>query len=259
VVKGDEEVSFYSSQDEAFIGGAMEMAADGMFGGGGGGWAWSFTDALRRYNGGNLTEDMVGEFYAITWGTQASNVSATAVEGGFNVGYTATLTGKTYQGDFVSTERILNYFQTLADLYGSDKPSYLSNWNNEDKRPWNDIRTGISVGGAFLETMNQGVRGGNRVINILSGTKGFTPYVQGVSKVLKPLGTGVGVISLGATVVNAFTDPNGPQIHHLIDAAADIGSIICPVFGLIWFAGDLISQGVSGKSLSENIQGLIKK
>jgi RHS repeat-associated protein len=68
----------------------------------------------------------------------------------------------------------------------------------------------------------------------------------------------LGATSIALTVVDAAI--NGPQLKHGIDAAVGFASFV-PVAGVAvgaaWFVGNLISIGVSGKSLSENIQNVI--
>jgi RHS repeat-associated protein len=111
-------VELFGSQDEAFMFGALQMEQNGMWGGGSG-WAGSFGEALGRYNGGNITEGMVAGFYKATWGGQASNISAAAVNGGFNVSFTATSSGNSYSDYFVTAESIMSSFGFLDGLYGN--------------------------------------------------------------------------------------------------------------------------------------------
>jgi RHS repeat-associated protein len=95
--RGDEEVSFYSSQDEAFGAGATQMSDNGWWGGGGGGggggWARSFDAALANFNGGLITPGMVQGYFEQTWtGTGRYNISAVYSGGvhmgmGFNVSW----------------------------------------------------------------------------------------------------------------------------------------------------------------------------
>jgi RHS repeat-associated protein len=111
-------VELFGSQDDAFMFGALQMEQNSMWGGGSG-WAGSFGEALGRYNGGNITEGMVAGFYKATWGNQATNISAKAVSGGFNVAFTATSSGNSYSDYFVTAESITSSFGFLQGLYGN--------------------------------------------------------------------------------------------------------------------------------------------
>ena len=72
----------------------------------------------------------------------------------------------------------------------------------------------------------------------------------------------LGAAGIALSVIDAATDPNGPQLKHGIDVAVGVASFI-PVagefIGVGWFVGNLVSLGVNGKSLSENIQTVIDK
>lgn len=79
-----------------------------------------------------------------------------------------------------------------------------------------------------------------------------------MERVTKPIGTGMGWTSVVLSGASALTDPKGPQLHHAIDVVTGVASIYCPVFGLVWFAGDILSRGINGKGLSDNIQAAIE-
>lgn len=72
------------------------------------------------------------------------------------------------------------------------------------------------------------------------------------------IGNGLTVLSVGVTVTDAVI--NGPKAHHAVDLAVTAGIYYTcasvPVFGwaagLVYFAADMTSQAVSGKSLSQN-------
>ncbi|WP_037361228.1 DUF6443 domain-containing protein [Asinibacterium sp. OR53] len=72
----------------------------------------------------------------------------------------------------------------------------------------------------------------------------------------------LGSAGIALSVIDAATDPNGPQLKHGIDIAVGAATFIPVVgefVGVGWFVGNLISLGVNGKSLSENIQNAIEK
>ncbi|MFT3704798.1 MAG: DUF6443 domain-containing protein [Agriterribacter sp.] len=113
-------VTLYQSQDETFMAATMQMGQLGLYGAEEG-FAGSFEDALRRYNGGTVTSDMAAQFYRATWGSEASNISTTDAENGFNLSYTATSSGKSYT-EFVTAASIIESLDFLAELYsGEDK------------------------------------------------------------------------------------------------------------------------------------------
>jgi RHS repeat-associated protein len=164
-------LTFFSSQDEAFMAGAMQMEQNGWWGGGGSGsgWANSFAQALKRYNGGRVTTGMVAAFYSATWGFQASNISARETTGGFYVSFTATSTGNRYPNYFVSTNSILEYFTILASLDdggqgGKSKNQSMNMWSsmadNTDLSfgiaTWNSHTRWVGVTGFGLTTISTG-------------------------------------------------------------------------------------------------------
>jgi RHS repeat-associated protein len=68
----------------------------------------------------------------------------------------------------------------------------------------------------------------------------------------------LGATGIGLTVVDAAI--NGPQLKHEIDGLVGFISfapVVGTAVGASWFVGNLISLGVNGKSLSENIQNAI--
>lgn len=72
----------------------------------------------------------------------------------------------------------------------------------------------------------------------------------------------LGVATIGLTIFDAANDPKGWQTKHTIDASA-AGLCLIPgvgeIFGPVWFLANLVSLGINGKSISENIQNAIDK
>jgi hypothetical protein len=100
-----------------------------------------------------------------------------------------------------------------------------------------------------LATFEAGFNAANKIKPASSFANG-AKVVSGASKLL-------GAAGIGLTIADAATDPNGWQTKHTIDAAIGVASFapgVGQVVAISWFVGNLISQGVSGKSLSENIQ-----
>ncbi|HEY5406726.1 MAG TPA: hypothetical protein VIJ92_06560, partial [Ginsengibacter sp.] len=100
--------------------GAMNMDASG---GWGNGHASSFDQALSQYNGGNITADMAREYLSITEGMQVGDLSATSVDGGFNISYTASKTGNSYSDVFTSTQIIKSGLDFLSTQDGNNQGS----------------------------------------------------------------------------------------------------------------------------------------
>jgi len=112
--------TYFGSDDMAFIFGAMNMDASG---GWGNGHASSFDQALSQYNGGNITADMAREYLSITEGMQVGDLSATSVDGGFNISYTASKTGNSYSDVFTSTQIIKSGLDFLSTQDGNNQES----------------------------------------------------------------------------------------------------------------------------------------
>lgn len=68
--------------------------------------------------------------------------------------------------------------------------------------------------------------------------------------------------SISLTIIDAANDPDGWQTKHTSDAVFGGLSFLLDadqIIGMGWFVGNLISLGVNGKGLSENIQDAINK
>jgi len=63
----------------------------------------------------------------------------------------------------------------------------------------------------------------------------------------------LGAANIALTAIDAFTNPDGPQLHHGIDAAVGVVSIAFPVFGAIYGIADLSFQIFTHESISEHI------
>lgn len=96
--------------------------------------------------------------------------------------------------------------------------------------------------------------------NAANKTSPSTTFANG-AKVTSSASKVLGGIGIGLTIVDAANDPKGWQTKHTIDAVVGGLSFLPGVgqfIGLGWFVGNLISEAVSGRSLSENIQRAIE-
>jgi hypothetical protein len=85
--------------------------------------------------------------------------------------------------------------------------------------------------------------------NLNTDRKLFT----GVSASLEAASKKIAVANIILTGTGALI--NGKwKWHNTIDFATSIASYACPLFGLVWFLGDIVSEAVSQKTLSENIE-----
>jgi len=106
---------------------------------------------------------------------------------------------------------------------------------------------------AALTTIEAGFNAANKASAADDFVKG-AKVTSSASKVL-------GAAGIGLTIIDAANDPKGWQTKHTVDAVVGGLSFLPGVgqaIGVGWFVGNLISQGVSGKSLSENIQAAIE-
>jgi RHS repeat-associated protein len=89
--------------------------------------------------------------------------------------------------------------------------------------------------------------------SLLGETSQFVKY----SNVMKGVGTGLSIISIGLTVADGLNDKNGFQEKHAIDIAAGAMCflpVIGQAWGILWFSANIISIQTTGKSLSTNMQ-----
>ena len=85
--------------------------------------------------------------------------------------------------------------------------------------------------------------------NLNNDVKLFT----GVTRSLEGVSRGIAGVNLALDVTDAVI--NGKwETHNTVDAIVAVASVEFPIFGLAWFVGDIISEAVSGRSISENIQ-----
>jgi RHS repeat-associated protein len=244
----------FASDDQAFMYGAMNMTW-GSDGGGGSdgsiGFAGSFEEALNRYNGGMITEGMAQEYQAITWGTQASNVTASSVNGGFNVGLTATSTGNSYTV-FVSTQSIRDGMDFLADLYGTA--------HNNESNGLETAKSATEVTDMGLGFIADYLQPGSRSAEMLTGGSELKLISKSTSSIAGGL---LGVANLGLTIADGINNSKGWQNHNTADvvvSTAETGLALFEVtsplgwaFGVGMFVGNLISEHYTGKSITENL------
>ncbi|OQP64630.1 DUF6443 domain-containing protein [Niastella populi] len=128
----------FSSSEEAFLYGAQYASTWDMWGSYYG-MAGSFDEAWLRYNGGFLTSGMAAAYFSMLWGAQVSGLGAGYADGGYNLSYTATLTGNTYGGLFFSMDYISDGIDRMMDVDRNKAPrggdmsnpwDWLYQWNN---------------------------------------------------------------------------------------------------------------------------------
>jgi len=81
-------------------------------------------------------------------------------------------------------------------------------------------------------------------------------YSEGIN-ITEGIVRGIAIINLYNTVKDAAANPNGWQTHNTVDAAVTILTLIPgfgQAFGALWFVGNIASELISDKSLSEHIQ-----
>jgi RHS repeat-associated protein len=106
-----------------------------------------------------------------------------------------------------------------------------------------------------LETVDQTI-----VTVIEQGAEAASKSTPGVSlynkiiNLTKSASRTLGVIGVGLTIYDGLKDPKGWQAKHTIDVVGGVAGTVFPPIGIVWFAGNLISLGINGKTISENIQ-----
>lgn len=128
----------FGSSEEAFLYGAQYASTWNMWGSFNG-MAGSFDEAWSRYNGGFLTSGMAAGYFSLLWGSQVSGLSAGYAAGGYNLSYTATLTGNSYAGLFYTMDYISDGIERMMGVDRNSVPrgedmtnvwDWLYQWNN---------------------------------------------------------------------------------------------------------------------------------
>jgi RHS repeat-associated protein len=82
-----------------------------------------------------------------------------------------------------------------------------------------------------------------------------TEFANG-AKIMENIGRGFGFAAVGISLYSGLTNKNGWQTSNTIDVAAN-AAVLIPIvgeaWGVIWFGANLISYGVNGKSMSDNL------
>jgi RHS repeat-associated protein len=148
-----------------------------------------------------------------------------------------------------------------------------------------DFVSSSGMGGGGFNSLNSSVNGAqenNRTLNTINGLKwgingtdvvtvltiqsgiklarnlnNDTKLFTGVSRSLEGVSKRIAVVNLLLTGTDAVI--NGKwEWHNTIDASVAVASYLCPLFGLAWFVGDIVSEAVNGKTISENIEEGLK-
>ncbi|RXK80481.1 RHS repeat domain-containing protein, partial [Filimonas effusa] len=146
---------------------------------------------------------------------------------------------------------------TTADAANAE-PGNVSNSgvNNANKELADKLGDAGKVNDALANTAGVAIEEGFKAAEAASSSTAFGNGARVIGNANKVLG----VLGVGVTVAQAMVE--GPQIKHGIDVMMGALSLGLPppfgtVIGVSWFAANLISLGVNGKSVSENIQSAL--
>jgi RHS repeat-associated protein len=176
---------------------------------------------------------------------QKGNVEASY---SLNADGTVTTDGKTY-GSYAEVDTKGGH----TIISGPNDPSKVDNSEAVAKGIEKAEKTVDAVDNLFINTVEAGFSAANK-------SKPADILANG-AKVMSSASKVLGGVGIGLTILDAANDPKGWQTKHSIDAAVGVASFIPGVgtaVGILWFVGNIVSEAVSGKSLSENIQEAIE-
>jgi hypothetical protein len=154
--------------------------------------------------------------------------------GGFNAGWNFDETDP--NGDVTVYSQHFTYQQTEEMMYGS----------GDNENGWNATKENIDY---TLNTMDFSN-------TIIAKAHNFRWGENATSGIFKDVGTGFAILSVASTIVDVAHNRKW-ETHNTIDIAVTGITFAVPVageiFGVLWFVGDIISEGVNNKSLSENL------
>ena len=129
--------------------------------------------------------------------------------------------------------------------------STVSANNSELSKTLDKVNTGLNATSVAPSTIEMGTK-------LIKETATLTNDIAKVGKVASGAATGLGILSIGVTVTDGVF--NGFKPHHYADVVTGAIQTFClgsgPVgwgFGLAWTVGDIITKGLTGKSITENI------
>lgn len=123
--------------------------------------------------------------------------------------------------------------------------------NTELSKTLDNVNTGLNATAVAPSTVAMGTK-------LIEETATITTDIAKVGKVASGAATGLGILSIGVTVIDGAV--TGYKPHHYADIAVGAAQTFLlgsgPVgwgIGLAWTIGDIITKGLTGKSITENI------
>ncbi len=130
-------------------------------------------------------------------------------------------------------------------------PAASSTTNSDLSKTLDKLNTGLSAASVAPSTIEMGT-------TLIKNTATLTDDIANVGKYAARTSKGLGLLSMGATVADGIT--SGFKPHHYADIVIGGAQTFLlgtgPVgwgIGLAWTVGDIITKGLTGKSITENI------
>jgi len=211
--------SFFSSDQEAFMYGSMDMDRNNSWGNDG--FATSFKNAQNSYYKNGGTDPGVGYL--------APNV------------YLRGFSNKALENLDAQIER------NARMGFGG---------NNEESNGWETAHTIFEAGSLSYESTIESIKGAQRLANRIGGTS--SEILTG-GELAEGVGKGLAAAGAGLTIADGIANGWKPHhtADLVVDATIYTISASVPVAGWIvggvWFFGDIITKEITGKSITENI------
>jgi len=244
----------FGSQDEALGYGIGYMNSFNGWGGGAG-WAGSAQEALKRFDGGHITPDMVEGYYRQKWaGSDRDNINVYySARGGFNVTYSfdpGVGNGVGIGGLHITDEK-------AALLLGMGiQATDNSNFNTD---AWgNGLNAFIFANVAKTEIIDYAVRSGSNQVGIRAELQVLGKVGVRYLSAAKGLSKGAGMLNIVVTGIDAYKQGEW-QNHHTADVIIGLGTTFLLsgpwgwVAGGAYFIADLGVKSYTGKSITQNL------
>lgn len=116
---------------------------------------------------------------------------------------------------------------------------------------WEKANTVVGVIGVVPSTIGMGTA-------LIKQSANYTDDIAKVAKISSKIGKALGYVGVGLTIADGVT--NGWKNHHTADVIIGgaqtlllgAGSVGWGI-GLVWLTADLITTGITGKSITENL------
>ena len=240
---------------------AMWGWGDWSGGGGGGGYEGSYQQLKDNINSygheawREINADALREYFENLWsGTDGISIGVRESGGvkkgkGFNVTWYQDI--PTSEGSLAAGGKFVSIAEAVNLLEKEREPTQL-------EKGIGGFQKGFTL--TDLTTISTSEKASRYIAGNIYGVRNFSKAKTSLKTAtgFKNISRGLGAANIILTGVDAFTNPDGPQIHHGIDAVIGVASIVFPVFGIVYGIFDIGFQIFTGKSISQHIENAIK-